>query len=236
MVAVADPQMTSAKTDRAQVKRRAGSALRRAGRTHLADLGVRPMSSSPRQWLGDHGWWLINVEFQSSSWSVGSYLNVGIQYLWTVKDHRSFGHANPRVPIPGCGQFADLDGAEDVVRANADAVGRAARDAVRGLTSHLQDDDSHMQWLSRATGTGLWETYDAAIASGLLAHGKDASSKFADIQRGLDRTIDWQNQLASDCEHLAELALDPDRFRSEVDERIADTRQRLHLRPSGDGQ
>jgi len=64
------------------------------------------VSSSPRQWLGDHGWWLINVEFQASSWSVGSYLNVGLQYLWTVTDHRSFGHADPRVPIPGCGQFA----------------------------------------------------------------------------------------------------------------------------------
>lgn len=36
-----------------------------------------------RVWLDDHGWWLIQVEFQPSSWSKGSYLNVGVKQSQT---------------------------------------------------------------------------------------------------------------------------------------------------------
>jgi len=226
---VSDLQESPKNPDRVLVKRRAGRALRQAGRTHLADLGLRPARSSPRQWLGDRNWWLINVEFQSSSWSVGSYLNVGVQYLWIVTDRRSFGHVNCRVPIPGCGQFVDLEGTEDGVHTNADAVGRAARDAVQDLTGHWRDGDSHLNWLTRETGAGLWQSFDAAIASGLLAHGSDASGRFVAIQRDLDRRIGWQSTLAADCEHLAELALSPSQFRGEINNRIAVSRQRLKL-------
>ena len=233
MVAMADPLVSSANAHRAQVKRRAGAALRQAGRTNLTAMGLRPVGSSPRQWVGDRGWWLVNVEFQSSSWAVATYVNVGIQYLWTVKDYRSFGHTEPRLAIPGYGQSANLEGAAEDVRAAADAAGRAARDAVLDLSEHRRDDDSHLQWLSRTTNAGLQETVDAAIAAGLLAQSRTAAHMFAGIQRDLDLAIEWQSQLASDCKALADLVLDPDLFQAEIEERIADTRQRLHLPANG---
>jgi hypothetical protein len=37
-------------------------------------------------WLDDHTWWLVVVEFQPSSWSQGSYLNVGAMWLWHDKN------------------------------------------------------------------------------------------------------------------------------------------------------
>lgn len=229
MVGVTDANKPTNDNDRAVIKRRAGSALRQAGRGHLADLGIRLAGSSPRQWMGDRGWWLINVEFQASSWSVGSYLNVGIQYLWTIMDHRSFGHGNPRFAIPGCGQFAALDGAEEQVRANAEAVARAARSAVLQLTEHAQDEQSHLTWLSQQTRAGFWQDLDAAIAAGLLGQREKAARKLLEFMRRLDQTVAWQAALAPDCEHLAEQAHSPERFRAEIDERIGKTRSQLKL-------
>ncbi|SOD73920.1 hypothetical protein SAMN05892883_3111 [Jatrophihabitans sp. GAS493] len=219
--------------ERDQIKRQAGSALRKAGRAHLTDLDLRPVSSSPRQWVGDRGWWLINVEFQASSWSVGSYLNVGVQYLWSVKDHRTFGHGNPRFPIPGSGQFAELEGDEDQVRAKADSVGSGARDAVLGLIARWPDDNVHLRLLSSDATSGLWQSVDAAVAAALLQQNDQARELFRDLPARLDLSIAWQAELATDCAHLGGLAADPAAFKLEIQNRIEETRRRLKL-PSRD--
>ncbi|WP_352820518.1 DUF4304 domain-containing protein [Mesorhizobium sp. M0898] len=35
-----------------------------------------------RIWIADRGFWLSVVEFQPSSWSKGTYLNVAVHWLW----------------------------------------------------------------------------------------------------------------------------------------------------------
>jgi hypothetical protein len=52
------------------------------------------------------------VEFQPSSWSRGSYLNVGVQWLWDVQQdvlgafmYSGGCHGDPRVIPPDLGQF-----------------------------------------------------------------------------------------------------------------------------------
>src|SRR2546430_15905825 len=63
--------------------------LTRAARETLHPLGLRQRGRS-RTWIDDRSWWLIVVEFQPSSWGLGSYLNVGVNWLWWAKDHISF--------------------------------------------------------------------------------------------------------------------------------------------------
>jgi hypothetical protein len=67
----------------------ASRLLTQAGREVLRPLGLRQKGRS-RTWIDDHGWWLAVVEFQPSSWSLGSYLNVGVMWLWRDSDHLSF--------------------------------------------------------------------------------------------------------------------------------------------------
>lgn len=43
-----------------------------------------------RIWLNDLGWCILFIEFTPSSFSKGSGLNVGICFLWTVKDDLSY--------------------------------------------------------------------------------------------------------------------------------------------------
>lgn len=63
--------------------------INKAAREVLKPIGLVRKGQS-RLWLDDNAWWLIMVEFQPSSWSKGTYLNVGISWLWYPKDYMSF--------------------------------------------------------------------------------------------------------------------------------------------------
>jgi hypothetical protein len=210
--------------ERQAARRLAARALGDAGRRFLGDLGMCRRKSSPRLWWLDRGWWLINVEFQPSSWSVGSYLNVGLQHLWAVCDHRTFEYSS-RVPIGGR-QFVDLVGAESEVRAAADAAAQAARQAVRTWVARLPDDDQHLRWLRDVGGTG-WDGLNSAIAAQLS--GQHAKAAFAATAADLDRSIEWQRDLADDCHHLAALSDHPEQFRETITGRVSTTRAHLKL-------
>src|SRR5213592_4672206 len=70
-----------------------------AARETLRPLGLLQEGRS-RTWLDDQAWWLGIVEFQPSNWTRGSYLNVGVNWLWNVKDWLSFDFGY-RVDEPG---------------------------------------------------------------------------------------------------------------------------------------
>lgn len=55
--------------------------IKKAAKEILSPIGMFQKGQS-RCWLDDNGWYIIQVEFQPSSWSKGAYLNVGISFLW----------------------------------------------------------------------------------------------------------------------------------------------------------
>ena len=68
-----------------------------------ATLVLKPnglfQKGSSRIWIDDNGWYLIVVEFQPSAWSKGSYLNVGIHYLWREQEYLSFDYGHRAVEL-----------------------------------------------------------------------------------------------------------------------------------------
>lgn len=63
--------------------------INRVARLALKPVGVKRKGQS-RVWLDDNGWWITVIEFQPSSWSKGTYLNVGVNFQWYPKEHLSF--------------------------------------------------------------------------------------------------------------------------------------------------
>lgn len=55
--------------------------LREEAKRTLTPLGLEQKGRS-RIWLHDGGWWVGVIDFQSSAWSRGSYLNVGVVWPW----------------------------------------------------------------------------------------------------------------------------------------------------------
>jgi hypothetical protein len=63
--------------------------INKAAREVLKPAGLVRKGQS-RVWLDDNGWWLTLIEFQPSSWTKGTYLNVGVSWLWYLKEYMSF--------------------------------------------------------------------------------------------------------------------------------------------------
>lgn len=63
--------------------------ISQTARSLLKPQGLFQKGSS-RIWIDDNGWYLTVVEFQSSGWGKGTYLNVGTHFLWREQDYLSF--------------------------------------------------------------------------------------------------------------------------------------------------
>ena len=62
--------------------------IKQAAKSILAPIGMFQKGQS-RVWLDDNSWFITQVEFQPSGLSRGSFLNVGVGFLWgnTVNDN-----------------------------------------------------------------------------------------------------------------------------------------------------
>jgi hypothetical protein len=73
----------------------------------LSPLGIVQKGRS-RTWIDDRGWWLGVIEFQPSSWSRGSHLNVGVNWLWNERDDLAF-DVGARVGLPLVGEYVEYE-------------------------------------------------------------------------------------------------------------------------------
>jgi hypothetical protein len=191
-----------------------------SAKTAFLPLGVVRKGRS-RTWLGDHGWWLILVEFQPSSWSQGTYLNVGAMWLWYAKDHFSFDvdfRASKFVEYHNDPQFHL-------------AIQPLIRLAVQKVKTFRRDFSSIRtvaQYYKRKSRRDCWELYNGAIARGLagdLARASTLLSRFAAIQDERD----WIKAAQAVARRFLAVTDSPDRFAAEAAEEIQRARRLLKL-------
>src|ERR1035437_4285858 len=120
--------------------------LRTAAKANLVPLGMRQKGRS-RTWFGDHGWWLAVVEFQPSSWSKGSYLNVACMWLWYPQNHISF---NVCERMGSYAEFKD----EESFRLAADKLACLAAEGTLTNQQRFQSINAAFEYLeTEATGS-----------------------------------------------------------------------------------
>jgi hypothetical protein len=206
-----------------------------AARETLRPLGLVQEGRS-RTWLADQGWWLGIVEFQPSSWTRGSYLNVGVNWLWNVKDWHSFDFGY-RVEEPGKGeiffeyendgQFAPLARKLAMIAGEQVTHYRQLFPAIEAAAATLKDTDAE----------DLERSLDAGVALGLVGETDAASAMF-------DRYISWfesgeEAEWRSDDDEalyerarmLRDLAPDTNAFRNRIRADVKETRTLLKLDP-----
>ena len=86
-----------------------------------------------RNWVDDHDWWIVNVEIQPSGWSKGSYLNVGVQWLWKPFPAHAFEYGD-RVMIHTNGkpaEFVEFETRAQFANAAHELVSSAAREVLK---------------------------------------------------------------------------------------------------------
>jgi hypothetical protein len=185
-----------------------------------------------RTWLDDRGWWLGVVEFQPSSWSRGSYLNVGANFLWYPKDYLSFDvGGRARLPIGRHGtdyvEFED----EEQFAPLARALVAAAVEKAMEYRSLFQTPRAAASYLASSAGNDDVHTLaHAGIAYGWTGDVARARPQFNRLLKSLSRPDPgWETELRDRAAKLAALLDDPPAFQRRIEHDIADGRAKLKL-------
>lgn len=205
-------------------KQQHSKIIDKVARALLAPEGVRQKGRS-RVWLDDHGYWLVVIEFQPSSWSRGSYLNVGCMWLFYPQDYIAF-HEGYReksfVEYRDDAQFEES--AVSLVIAALDKI----RD-YRKRFSSLASIQSHLT--STARKDDFWSLYFAGVASGLVGKTTKAASFFTQITN-LDCSTDWQKEIKERAERCLIMLTEKSTFTNQIWSYTNHTRQALKLEPT----
>ena len=132
------------------------------GREVLRPLGLTQKGRS-RVWLDDRGWWVCVVEFQPSSWSRGSYLNVGAMWLWRESEDIYFAVGYRVTEAP----FVELESEAQFAPAARRLAGIAARKVIdyRGLFPELASAARYLDQQTRRHGEPN-DAFDAGSPGG----------------------------------------------------------------------
>ena len=197
------------------------SLIRIAARRTLGPLGLHQKGRS-RTWLDDHGWWLVIVEFQSSSWARGTYLNVGAMWLWRSIDHLAFEYGY-RV-----GDFLDAETARDFA-AGVDAVAdRAASEVHRIRTSLSTPMDMARELLAKPSAGG-WDLLHAATASVLAGQLDVARQILQRIAPPISDAPAWQHRFWEEVQTLRGQLMTPDALEARLTAAVQASRAALKL-------
>jgi hypothetical protein len=199
-----------------------------AAKATLGPLNFQRKGRS-RLWFADFGWWLAAVEFQPSSWSKGSYLNVASHWLWGEMGCISFDFGGRLA------EFEEYLSDAQFVTAATRLAESAAREA-QHLSQTFHSLEAAADVLLRevrtpsAAGNGYpgWPEYHAGIVSALVGQSADASEMFTAI---LDRPAPSGSIVHAAAERMAQLILEPHDFKREVSSLITRQREALRLSP-----
>jgi hypothetical protein len=197
--------------------------IARAAREALAPLGCFQKGRS-RTWLDDHGWWVAVIEFQPSSWSKGSFLNVGACWLWYAKDHLSFDDGSR---IEG---FREFEGTQQF-QAVAAALAERAKDEVTALRKRfpsLRATAEHLR-TKKTNKDDIWTHYHAGVAAGLAGDVDGAKVRLQDVMTVPEHDLAWVRELKERSVELLQAADDVPLFRDRVRSIVEAARRLLKL-------
>ncbi|WP_143468812.1 hypothetical protein [Lachnoclostridium sp. An118] len=184
-----------------------------AAKKILAPEGLFRVGAS-RRWIDDNGYFVIQVEFQPSAYDRGSYLNVGISFLWEaskgLNDTLAF-NIGYRVDKAGYASYRGNDAAyEEKMEHFAEAALEKVREyrlfrdmgyAKEQMESQLNDMPGHRVF---------WEVYELAMLCFLkrdFEEGKEYFGRFLQILKDSFYVgklyIEWHEELYDHCiKHL----------------------------------
>ena len=205
------------------------SLIASAAKAALSPLGCQRKGKS-RIWYADQRFWIIVIEFQPSSFSKASYLNVGAMWLWYAKDYFTFdeGHRIPGhyVSFENVGQFRPL--AEKLAVRAAQEV-----ETVRAKFTRLSDIYRHLlDRIAQLKQEDSVRQYHAAVAAGLVGDIATARQLFQKVAKW--QVTPGEHTFLDSAVTLLPLLDDPVRYRSAVAAIVTDCRARLKLVPDPD--
>jgi hypothetical protein len=197
--------------------------LTSAAKRLLRPLGLVQKGRS-RIWLADQGWWLVVVEFQSSTWSPGSHLNVGCMWLWNVHGHLSFdvGHRVTEFqPFESELQFGPI----------AQRLAEQARDKVAEYRERFRTVGQVSDYYMQNPLDSFWPSFNAGIAHMMSGRLKPASVLLSRCVTAEENDPTWLSNARLAARTMAGMIGDQLRLHKLITDRVQESRN-LHKLPS----
>jgi len=204
--------------------------INRIAREQLGPAGFAQKGRA-RFWYDDQRWRAYFVDFQPSSWSKGTYCNVGVMWLWGptsgVKGHWSF-HVSERVETP-VGQFVPFQADSADFEPSVRDLAARALEAANRLRVEFSKTRAVADHYSEMAIRG-WPGYHRAVALGLTGSGQAARDLFNRVANEADGShIEGIAELGRDAQSLGTIAPDREAFSRAIENRIEACRETLRL-------
>lgn len=185
---------------------------------HLGELGLLRRGKS-RVWYKDNGWWASLVEFQASDRGRGTYLNVGVTWLWHSRGHFSFDQGGRIEP------FTRVDDESTFFEEMEKLAAKAAAEVHRAQ-QQFRTIDAVAAHLARQTRTSIWDHFHVGVSAGLVGNQSFSRSEFEKV---ISASADapWVTALQRKAEGLCAAAASQDDFNILVADEIGNARRLL---------
>ena len=163
-----------------------------------------------RIWLDDNGYFMIMVAFESSNWSKGSYLGVGISFLWEASE----GLNDTLVYSYGgrVKEFCEYKENDDKFQAEMEQYAEVAMQKVMEYRKFHDMDYAkkclNQKVLDTPKNRPFWEVYDLAMLCFLMGDFENGVMFFDDFLEILKKSfyvgdlyIEWHEKFYNHCIH-----------------------------------
>jgi hypothetical protein len=164
----------------------------------------------------------VVVEFQPSGFAKGSFLNVGVMWLWYAKDYWSFDVGHRVEP------FAEFESPEQFQPIAEQLAERAAR-KVCEYREAFSSIHEVAKYLVREASKSVWAGYHAAVSAAAAGDVAGATRFFAELA-DYPATHGWENELKARAAELSKHLPNVAAFRAAVT-LIVDRSRALHKLP-----
>ena len=209
--------------------------INKAAREVLKPIGVMRKGQS-RTWLDDNDWCITVIEFQPSSWSRGTYLNIGICWQWYPKDYYSFdiGYREAGfIEYKNDEQF-EPKALALACSAKALALAEQAKAKVLEIRDCLADSESLKGYVLNSfenKPVTVWDQHYMGMSC-LLSGNHDQARKHFDNVLNETHDVEWVHNLKEYTEQVLKLMDSAKELISFLDQNINESRILKKLQPT----
>ena len=197
--------------------------LKKIAKERLLPHGLIQEGKS-RSFLYDNGWWTIIVEFQPSSFSKGTYLNIGVDFNFYPKEHFAFTYGYRE---KGFESAKDEKEYEQLVIEYCEY--NIAK--VEAMQVKFQDVSSAIKTFKKASSNSGWDNFNLGILYGISGQLSEAKSYLKKVTKEKCE-YDYEVERLQLATEIITWLSDYDIFIEKVKPLINKTRQMKKLPPS----
>lgn len=157
--------------------------LKKIAKERLKPHGIVQKGQS-RTFLYDRGWFIVVIEFQPSSWSKGTYLNIGVDFNFYPREHFAFRYGYRE---KGFESFKDEVQFTKLMNELCDLTIQR----VHELEQQFSDFNTALKTIEKDNENDTWRWYEIAILNALTSNFDKSRLKFEQVsQRKCE--YDWE--------------------------------------------